>query len=250
MAMLPPGGSARANANPEGPMSFDIYTIVILVLAVFIVYRLRSVLGQRTGHERPPVEPLRSDPARATNNDNVIPMPGRRDETPAEPAPPPPFRWKDFAPEGSPLAAGFDAIAAVDRNFDPRTFGTGAKAAYEMIVNAFNAGDRKTLKNLLSREVYDGFVQSIGDREGRGESVQASFVSLDKAEITDAKLLGRTAQVTVRFVSQVISAIKDRSGTVIEGSLDRIEEVNDSWTFARETNASDPNWRLVATEET
>ena len=230
-------------------MNLDMVMIVFLVLAVFIVFRLRSVLGQRTGHERPPVEPVRPDPIRTTGNDNVIPMPGRKDDAAFEPPPPPPFRWKGFAEEGTSLAAGFDAIAAVDRNFDPGTFSTGAKAAYEMIVNAYNAGDRKTLKNLLSREVYDSFVQAIGDREGRGETVQANFVSLDKADITAATLQGRTAQVTVRFVSQVISAIKDRAGTVIEGSPDKIEEVTDSWTFSRDTGASDPNWRLVATEE-
>ena len=171
-------------------MNLDIYTIVFLVLAVFIVFRLRSVLGQRTGHERPPAEPIRPDPTRPINNDNVIPLPGRKDDPAVEPPPPPPFRWKGFAEEGSALATGFDAIAAVDRNFEPKTFSAGAKAAYEMIVNAFNAGDRKTLKNLLSREVYDSFVQAIGDREGRGETVQANFVSLDKADITAATLQG------------------------------------------------------------
>ena len=231
-------------------MNFDIYTIVFLALAVFIVFRLRSVLGQRTGHERPPVEPPRPDAARTTTNDNVVPLPNRKTDTAADAgSPAAPFRWTGLAEEGSALAAAFDAIAAADRNFDPKTFSGGAKAAYEIIVNAFNAGDRKTLKNLLSREVYDGFVQAIGDRETRGETVQANFVSLDKANIVDAALKGRTAQVTVRFVSQVISAIKDKTGAVIEGSTDRIEEVTDTWTFARETNASDPNWRLVATEE-
>ena len=109
-----------------------------------------------------------------------------------------------------------------------------------MIVNAFNEGDRKTLKNLLSREVYDSFVQAIGDREGRGEVVQSSFVSLDKADITAAAMKGRTAHVTVRFVSQMISAVKDKAGAVIEGSLDKISEVTDLWTFARDTSSSDP----------
>lgn len=225
-------------------MNLDIYTIVFLALAVFIVFRLRSVLGQRTGHERPP-EP-RPEPTRRSGNDNIIPLPSRKDETEASP---PPFRWTGYAEPGTPLASGFDQVAAADPTFDPQTFSTGAKAAYEMIVNAFNSGDRKTLKNLLSREVYDSFVQAIGEREGRGESVQASFVSLDKADIVSAVLQARTAQVTVKFVSQVISAIKDRSGAVIDGSTDRIEEVTDTWTFARDTSANDPNWRLVATDE-
>jgi predicted lipid-binding transport protein (Tim44 family) len=234
-------------------MSFDLYTIIFLVLAVFIFFRLRSVLGQRTGHERPP-ETLRRDappssPPAAAPSDKVIPLPTRAAEAPPSPAPPQAFRWEGSAPEGSELAGGFDAIAAADRSFDPKGFTGGAKAAYEMIVNAFNEGDRKTLKNLLSREVYDSFVQAIADRESRGESVQSSFVSLDKADITAAAMKGRTAHVTVRFVSQMISAVKDRAGAVIEGSLDKISEVTDLWTFARDTTSSDPNWRLVATEE-
>jgi len=229
-------------------MSFDLYTIIFLVLAVFIFFRLRSVLGQRTGHERPP-EPLRRETTSAPQTDKVIPLPTRNVEPAAAGAPPQAFRWTGQAAEGSELAAGFDAVAAADKTFDPKTFTGGAKAAYEMIVNAFNEGDRKTLKNLLSREVYDSFVQAITDRESRGESVQSSFVSLDKADITAAAMKGRTAHVTVRFVSQMISAVKDKAGAVVEGSVDKITEVTDLWTFARDTASGDPNWRLVATEE-
>ena len=182
-------------------------------------------------------------------SDKVIPLPTRNAEAVATPAAPPAFRWQGVAPEGSELATGYDAIVAADKSFDPKTFTGGAKAAYEMIVNAFNEGDRKTLKNLLSREVYDSFVQAIGDRESRGEVVQSSFVSLDKADITAATMKGRTAHVTVRFVSQMISAVKDKAGAVIEGSAEKITEVTDLWTFARDTSSGDPNWRLVATEE-
>ena len=118
-----------------------------------------------------------------------------------------------------------------------------------MIVNAFNEGDRKTLKGLLSREVYDSFVQAIADRESRGETVQSSFVSLDKADIASAVLKGKVANVTVRFVSQMISATRDKAGAIVDGSVDKITEVTDLWTFSRDTTSADPNWRLVATEE-
>jgi predicted lipid-binding transport protein (Tim44 family) len=234
-------------SEPKVRMGFDLYTIIFLVLAVFIFFRLRSVLGQRTGHERPPVEPVRRETTPAS--DKVVPLPGRNADGAAPATAPGEFRWTGFAQPGSELAAGFDAVAAGDRTFDPKSFTAGAKAAYEMIVNAFNEGDRKTLKTLLSREVYDSFVQAIADREGRGETVQSSFVSLDKADITAATMKGRTAHVTVRFVSQMISAVKDKSGAVIDGSTDKITEVTDLWTFARDTSSSDPNWRLVATEE-
>ena len=146
------------------------------------------------------------------------------------------------------MASGLDAIALSDRSFDAKHFVTGARAAYEMIVNAFASGDRKSLKGLLSREVYDGFEAAIRDRESKGETVENKFVSLDTADITGAELRGNTAQVTVRFVSQLISATRDKAGNVIDGSPDKVTEVTDVWTFARDVTARDPNWKLVATE--
>ena len=117
-----------------------------------------------------------------------------------------------------------------------------------MVVSAFAEGDQRTLKNLLSREVLEGFETAIRERESRGETVETRFVSIDKAEILNAELRGRTAQVTVRFVSQLISVTRDRSGTVLEGAPDRVTEVTDVWTFARDVSSRDPNWKLVATE--
>jgi len=228
--------------------SFDIITLIFLALAVFVIFKLRSVLGERTGAEPPPPEPLRRDPVQPpVRDEKIITLPSRNpppvEEEPVESA----FRWQGFAEEGSPLAGGFDAIAALDPSFQPRAFAAGAKAAYEMIVTAFNNGDRKTLKNLLSREIFDTFSQDIGEREARGETVQSNFVSLDKADIVEASARGRVAQVTVRFVSQMISATRDKAGTVVEGSVDRIANVTDTWTFTRDTATKDPNWRLVAT---
>lgn len=228
---------------------FDIYTIIFLALAVFIFIRLRSVLGQRTGRERPPYDPYSTRDVRAQAGDKVVTLPSRNNnETVTRPAEPVQDRWKGIAAEGSPTASGLDAIVAADRSFDPKHFVTGAKAAYEMIVNAFASGDRKTLKGLLSREVYDGFEAAIKDRETKGDTVENKFVSLDTADITGAELRNNTAQVTVRFVSQLISATRDKSGTVIDGSPDKVTEVTDVWTFARDVTGRDPNWKLVATE--
>ena len=117
-----------------------------------------------------------------------------------------------------------------------------------MIVTAFAEGDRKSLKNLLSREVYDGFVSAIAQREGRGETIEFRFVGIDKAEITDAALKGGTEQVTVRFHSKLISATHDKTGAVIDGDPVHVGDVTDIWTFARDINSRDPNWKLVATE--
>ena len=228
---------------------FDIYTIIFLALAVFIFIRLRSVLGQRTGRERPPYDPYSARDVRTQPGDKVVTLPTRNNaETVTRPAEPAQDRWKGIAPEDSPVASGLDAIVAADRTFDGKHFVTGAKAAYEMIVGAFATGDRKTLKGLLSREVYDGFEAAIRDREAKGETVENKFVSLDTADITGAELRNNIAQVTVRFVSQLISATRDKSGNVIDGSPDKVTEVTDVWTFARDVTGRDPNWKLVATE--
>lgn len=230
---------------------FDIYTIIFLALAIFIFLRLRSVLGQRTGRERPPYDPYSARDARApAGNDKVVTLPPRNAENVSRPAEgaEPVERWKGVAEQGSPVAAGLDAIVAADPTFDARHFVAGARAAYEMIVGAFAAGDRKALKGLLSREVYDGFEAAIREREAKGETVENKFVSLDQAEVTGAELRNNMAHVTVRFVSQLITTTRDKAGNVIEGSPDKVTEVTDVWTFARDVTARDPNWKLVATE--
>jgi predicted lipid-binding transport protein (Tim44 family) len=230
---------------------FDIYTIIFLALAVFIFLRLRSVLGQRTGRERPPYDPYSARDVRGATNHNVVTLPGRTAaEAPQKPAEAPELneRWKGVAETGSAVAAGLDAIAAEDKTFDAKHFVTGSRAAYEMIVLAFAEGDRRNLKNLLSREVYEGFDAAIREREAKGETVETRFVSIDKSEIAAAELRGRMAQITLRFLSQLISVTRDRSGAVIEGNPDKVTDVTDVWTFARDVTSRDPNWKLVATE--
>ena len=231
---------------------FDIYTIIFLALAVFIFLRLRSVLGQRTGRERPPYDPYSAREAARPGAEKVVALPNRNPEAAgpgaAEPDVPAAERWKGVTEPGTPLADGLDSIVALDGSFDPAHFLTGARAAYEMIVNAYAEGDRRTLKNLLSRDVYEGFEQAITEREKRGETVESRFVSIDKAEITAADVRGRTTQVTVRFVSQLVTATRDRQGTVVDGNPDKVGEVTDVWTFARDATSRDPNWKLVATE--
>ena len=152
---------------------FDIYTIIFLALAVFIFLRLRSVLGQRTGRERPPYDPYSArDAVRPSTNDNVVALPGRGAETPTGARGASRAGWKGVAEAGSSVAAGLDAIAHDDKTFDAKHFVTGARAAYEMIVTAYAEGDRRTLKNLLSRDVYEGFETAIRDRETKGETAE------------------------------------------------------------------------------
>ena len=229
---------------------FDIYTIIFLALAVFIFLRLRSVLGQRTGRERPPYDPYSaSGAARPSTNDNVVSLPPRATDAAPKPADVEPAeRWKGIAEPGSAAAVGLDAVVAQDATFDPKGFLAGGRAAYEMIVTAYAQGDRRSLKNLLSKDVYDGFEAAIKDRESRAEKAETRFVSIDKADITGADVKGKTAQVTVRFVSQLVSVTRDKDGNVIDGSPDKVTDVTDVWTFARDLSSRDPNWKLVATE--
>ena len=231
---------------------FDIYTIIFLALAVFIFLRLRSVLGQRTGRERPPYDPYAPrDAVRGATNDNVVTLPGRAAaESPQKPmeTSEPTERWKGIAEAGSAVATGLDAIVRDDKTFDAKHFVAGARAAYEMIVLAYAEGDRRSLKNLLSRDVYEGFEAAIRERENKGETVETRFVAIDKSDITATELRARTAQITVRFVSQLISVTRDKSSNVIEGNPEKVTDVTDVWTFARDLSSRDPNWKLVATE--
>ena len=230
---------------------FDIYTIIFLALAVFIFLRLRSVLGQRTGRERPPYDAFSArDQVRGSTGDKVVTLPTRAVEQAAKPVESvePVDRWKGIAASGSATAAGLDAIFAVDKSFDPRHFLTGARAAYEMIVVAFAQGDRRTLREWLSKDVYDSFDAVIREREIRGETTETRFVSIDTTEIAGAEMRARTAHVTVRFVSQLVSVTRDKSGNVTDGNPDKVTDVTDVWTFARDVTSRDPNWKLVATE--
>jgi predicted lipid-binding transport protein (Tim44 family) len=156
--------------------------------------------------------------------------------------------WEGFAEAGSKLARALEEIARADAGFSPKQFLDGARIAYEMIVGAFAEGDRRTLKNLLSSEVYEGFSRALDEREQRGEKLESNFIGIEKANIADAALEGRRASVTVRFVSQLITATRNREGAVVDGDPKRVREVTDIWTFIRDVTFSDPNWKLGATE--
>jgi predicted lipid-binding transport protein (Tim44 family) len=227
----------------------DIYTIIFLALAVFIFLRLRSVLGQRTGSERPPYD--RAAPNVLQRDNNVVPMPGsvidQPPPLPSKEVTPPSDRWKGIAESGTALAQGLDAVVAQDSSFDPRHFISGARSAYEMIVLAFANGDRRALRDLLSSEVYESFDAAIKDREKHEQKTETRFVSIDKAELVGAEARDRSAQITVRFVSQMISVTRDKAGTIVDGNPDKVADITDVWTFARDTASRDPNWKLVGT---
>jgi predicted lipid-binding transport protein (Tim44 family) len=232
----------------------DITTIIFALLAVFVVWKLRSVLGTRTGHEKQRDRSFTPRPEEAARQPlpggNVIRLPGAAVTDAGAPVQPKPDvdQWKDLVEPDSRAIAGLEAIASAEPSFDASAFLAGAKSAYEMIVTAFAKGDRATLRRLLADDVYESFTHAITDREGRGDRVEMTFVSLEKVTIDDAQVKGSLAQITVRFLSKLITATYDKSGAVIDGSPERVVDMTDIWTFAREIGSRDPNWRLVATE--
>ncbi len=230
--------------------SFDFVTVFFFVAAVIIFLQLRNVLGRRTGNERQPFDPYSAregeQPVAGDGDDSkVITLPRRDGDKSAD------DRFAaadDYCEAGTDLNKALRSVISADASFDPKAFAEGAKTAYEMIVGAFAEGDRKTLKSLLSKEVYEGFVSAIKEREQRSETVKSTFVGIDKADIVQAEMKGKEAHVTLRIISQLITATYDKDGNVVDGDPDSVGEVNDVWTFARDTRSRDPNWKLIATE--
>ena len=239
----------------------DLFTLISLIVAVVAVLKLRSVLGRDVGGaerraERAQAE-RRKAQAGAPETGKVVAMP-RRETAPAEVPGDVALadaeqRILSFAGADSVVANGLLAIYKADPTYDPQAFVAGARQAYEMIVTAFAEGNRKTLKDLLSREVLDGFVAEMAARDRRGEVIDQSFVGINKADITEAEIKGGIATITVRFVSQLISATRDRAGVVVNGDPQKIKEVTDVWTFNRDVSSGrarqNLNWKLIATQE-
>ncbi len=223
---------------------FDPTLIVFAALAVFVIWKLRSVLGMRVDRDTPP--PARFAP-RPPAPAAVAPPPSAEPGAVATARPSGAERWEGVAEKGVASAwSGLDAIAASDPSFDGKAFLSGARRAYELIVTAFAKGDRDTLKTLLSQEVFDGFAAEIARREQQGETLETAVVAIDSATVDAARAIGGRNEVTVRFVARMMSVRRDSAGETIDGGQSR--KVIERWTFARDAKASDPNWKLVATQ--
>lgn len=239
-------------ANLESGMSFDPLNILLLAVALVVFWRLKSVLGTRTGREKPPFQPKRNEPPKSQESPGtVVPFPKNASsssatDTDGDEAPPP--VWTGYAAAGSELATSLQKLAEADTSFAPRSFVEGAKMAYEMIIEGYAKGDKSSLKALLSKDVFDGFARAIDDRETQGHKVESRFVGIDKAVLQSANLAGRKANITLEFVSELITATYDKSGAVIDGDPKHVQTVTDVWTFERDLNSRDPNWKLVATQ--
>jgi predicted lipid-binding transport protein (Tim44 family) len=220
----------------------DPLNIILLVVAVLVLWKLKSVLGQRTGLEKRP-----SDLAPVPQErDNVIRLPGVQAKPEAEPKLAEPV-WTGHAEAGTPAALGLEQIATASRNFTVPSFLSGSAMAYEMVLEAFAKGDRSALKLLLGKDVMDGFSTAIDQRQKSGQTMNLQFVGMKSSKIEDARLEGSKAQITVRFAAEMINAVIDKDGNTIDGESKQVRDVFDTWTFERDVTARDPNWKLVDT---
>lgn len=204
--------------------------VFFAMVAAFLVLRLRSVLGRRTGAERPP-EQWVADP----DASKVVDLATVRRSV-SEPAP------------ESSVGLGLAAIRAADRSFDLDGFLGGARAAFEMIVGAFAAGDKASLQPLLVADVYQNFADAIDARLQNGETLTTELVAIRSVEPVGAVLDGSFANLTLRIVSEQVNALVSHDGEVVEGNRDRVIDVTDLWTFRRDTKSANPNWVLAATQ--
>jgi predicted lipid-binding transport protein (Tim44 family) len=215
--------------------SFPIDLILFGMIAAFLVLRLRSILGRRTGFERqpPPYQP------QAGQNSSAGPVIEGQAEPAATATP------RTLPEPTSAIGQALGRMHSIDRSFDPAAFLDGAEKAFRIIVNAFAAGDRATLRNLLSEDTWRAFDQAISSREAAGQSQVSTIHSMQSATIDSADLRGTIASITVRFVSDQTSLTRDQAGHPVIGT-DAVTEITDIWTFERNLSIDDPVWRLVS----
>lgn len=205
---------------------------VLLILAgvtAFILFRLISVMGTRTGHEqRHEMEPVRSKSAREKKAEAEFADEAR--ETPP-----------------TPVSTNARVLRDADPSFDENAFLQGARSAYEMIVEAFASGDLRSIRPYLDESVYDAFKQAVTAREAAGHTTDLKFVGIDHSAIVDSSVDADAMTATTEFTSNQVRVTRDKDGEIVEGDPNRIDLVKDRWTFSRKRSSSDPNWVLVAT---
>lgn len=212
-----------------------IQLLVLAAIAVFLILKLRSVLGTRTGFEKPPVQPGATEaPARL----DVVEGGPDHDIT-------------EHVPDGSDSAKALAAMKRMEPSFSVAEFLGGARGAYEMILQAFDRGELENVRGFVAPDVYDAFAQAVADRRAKGLTVESNIIGIRELAVNEATFsdTSRIAEITVRFLAERTTVVKDQTGTIVEGSETDLVRQRDLWTFQRAMGAQDPNWRLVATGE-
>lgn len=215
-----------------------IQLIVLAAIAIFLILRLRDVLGTREGFEKPSLE-REAEPMQAGKGRFEV-IEGGPDED-----------ITDHVPADSKAAKELAAMKLADGSFNVTEFLNGARSAYEMILMAFESGDLAKIRPFLSDEIYEAFAQVVEEREKKGLTIEANFIGIREMKIVDAEFDRATnvGEVTLRFVGELTSVVRDKSGEIVEGNPKEVKRQKDVWTFAREMGAANPNWQLVATGE-
>lgn len=215
-----------------------IQLLVLAGIAVFLILRLRGVLGTREGFEKPAV--TRPEPASRVGKPDFDVIEGGPD-----------LDITDHVEEGSDSANALASMKRADPSFNVSEFLGGARGAYEMILMAFENGDLDSIVPFISEDVYEAFASVVDERQRKGLTIDAKFIGISDMTLANASFdePSKEGEVTVRFKSEMTSVVRDNAGDVIEGSESEIKRQKDTWTFARKMDAGDPNWRLVATGE-
>ncbi|ASM73972.1 MULTISPECIES: Tim44/TimA family putative adaptor protein [Roseobacteraceae] len=212
-----------------------IQLLVLAGIAIFLILRLKSVLGTREGFEKPPVTKQSSDAKRPEFE--VIEGGPDLDIT-------------DHVPEDSDAAKALAGMKRIEPSFNVSDFLGGARGAYEMIVLGYEKGELAQIQPFLSEEVYESFVDGVAAREDQGLTIDVNFIGISEVRLTDATFDADTneAELTIRFVAELTSAVRDKGGDIVEGSTTEIKRQKDTWAFARTMGSDDPNWLLVSTD--
>ena len=215
--------------------------VLFAMVAAFLVLRLRSALGKRTGHQRPrSIAPPPDDRA-------PEPPPADRDAEAEDAAAEDAEAEDEYADPDDPISQGIANIRNADRAFDPDEFLTGARGAFDVIVQAFAEGDADTLRDLLSEDVYENFSDAIEQRKADGHVLETTIIGTRSAQIVEADLVDGDAAVTVSFLTEQINVTRDSEGRILDGDPSHVNEITDIWTFRRDVRSRDPNWKLVET---
>ena len=216
----------------ESPL---ISLLVLAGIAVFLILRLRSVLGTREGFEKPPVAPTQ----RRSNGPDLEVIEGGPDRD-----------ITDYVEEGSDQAKALAAMKRVEPSFQVGEFVQGARSAYEMILMGFEKGELDDIQGFLAEDVFDSFVEAVAQREDQGLTIEAEFIGVRETAVVDAIFDETTgvAELTMRFIGEMTSVVRNREGEIVEGDAKAIKRQKDIWVFARSMGVDDPNWQLVATD--
>ncbi|MEQ3711023.1 MAG: Tim44/TimA family putative adaptor protein [Tateyamaria sp.] len=213
-----------------------IQLLVLAGIAVFLILRLKNVLGTREGFEQPPAPQKTND---RVGGPNLEVIEGGPD-----------LDITDHVEEDSDAAKALAGMKRVETSFNVADFLQGARGAYEMIVMGYEAGELSDIQPFLSEEIYESFVDGVAAREDQGLSIEAEFIGVRELKLLDATFNEDTneAELSIRFVAELTSVVRDQGGDVVEGSPTEVKRQKDTWSFARTMGADDPNWLLVSTD--